>query len=547
MASPIFNQEGRLSLALNTLEEGKISTVRAAAVAFGVPRTTLFRRLKGVLPKRGMPATTRKLTRQEEDILVRWVLDIDSRGYAPRVSDVARKANLLLSERVRGTSTPPPIVGVNWATKLIRRRDDLSSEYFRKKDYQRALCEDPKIITDWFRLVQNMKLKYGIVDADMWNFDETGFQMGVISTARVVTGTERQRCPVVNQPGNRDWVTVIESVAADGRSIDPLIIFAGKLHQEQWFRELMDVNCASWKLAMSETGWTNDEIGLWWLRDVFDAQTKGSVHGKYRLLILDGHSSHNTPEFDDYCRNNNIITLYMPPHASHLLQPLDVACFSPLKRAYGQRVEDLMRLNHHHIDKSDFLTLYVPARAQVMRESTIKAGFRASGLNPLDPSVVLDQLSPQVRTPSPSPLPSSQDPENGWVPRTPRTVEQINHSARTLAKSLKRKTVRTPSPTLIASLQMAKAAQHAVYAYKLSEARVAELEQEVKRLTKKRNTKRKYRRAGGLISANDVELSQVDGVEEVEEDTIVVHDRGTRRHCGRCGEPGHNSRTCTSS
>jgi hypothetical protein len=49
------------------------------------------------------------------------------------------------------------------------------------------------------------------------------------------------------------------------------------------------------------------------------------------MLILDGHASHLTPEFDRACTENNIIQICMLSHSSHLLQPLDVSCFAVLK------------------------------------------------------------------------------------------------------------------------------------------------------------------------------------------------------------------------
>jgi hypothetical protein len=58
---------------------------------------------------------------------------------------------------------------------------------------------------------------------------------------------------------------------------------------------------------------------------------------RYRLLILDGHESHLNQDFKDYCKENDILTLCMPPHSSHILQSLHVACFSPLKRKYPTR------------------------------------------------------------------------------------------------------------------------------------------------------------------------------------------------------------------
>jgi hypothetical protein len=109
---------------------------------------------------------------------------------------------------------------------------------------------------------------------------------------------------------------------------------------------------------VSENGWTNDELGLVWLKEIFNKYTEARTIGQYRLLILDGHGSHVIPEFDLFCSDHSIIVLCMPPHSSHLLQPLDVGCFSVLKQSYGRRVEQLMRLGINHIDKTEFLPLY---------------------------------------------------------------------------------------------------------------------------------------------------------------------------------------------
>jgi hypothetical protein len=76
-------------------------------------------------------------------------------------------------------------------------------------DYQRLKCEDPVIIRDWFRLFQNVKAKYGILDDDIYNFDETGVQMGVITPGMVVTTSDGLGRAKLAQPGNREWATVI--------------------------------------------------------------------------------------------------------------------------------------------------------------------------------------------------------------------------------------------------------------------------------------------------------------------------------------------------
>jgi len=59
--------------------------------------------------------------------------------------------------------------------------------FTRKYNYQRAKCEDLKVIREWFTLIYNYKVKYSIFDDNIYNFDETGFIMGIIIATMVVT------------------------------------------------------------------------------------------------------------------------------------------------------------------------------------------------------------------------------------------------------------------------------------------------------------------------------------------------------------------------
>ena len=109
-------------------------------------------------------------------------------------------------------------IGKCWVNNFLKRHPELKSKYNRKYDYQHAKCEDPEIIRAWFQLVQNTINKYRIQNDDIYNFDETGFQMGVISTAKVITASNRA-CPISIQPDNREWIIVIESINASGWSL----------------------------------------------------------------------------------------------------------------------------------------------------------------------------------------------------------------------------------------------------------------------------------------------------------------------------------------
>ena len=100
-----------------------------------------------------------------------------------------------------------------------------------------------------------------------------------------------------------------------------MVILKAKGHQAAWYQEpeLLKTANRDWRLARSNNGWTTDKIGLRWLKDVFGPYSKPNSTSAKQMLILDGHSSHQTPEFEAFCKENAIICLCMPPHTSYLL------------------------------------------------------------------------------------------------------------------------------------------------------------------------------------------------------------------------------------
>ena len=97
-------------------------------------------------------------------------------------------ADVLLASR--GQDPPPPPVGKNWVSRFVNSQPQLQTKWNRKFHLQRARCEDPVKINAWFKLVQDTRNAYGIPDQDVYNFDETGFMMGVASTSKVVTSSK---------------------------------------------------------------------------------------------------------------------------------------------------------------------------------------------------------------------------------------------------------------------------------------------------------------------------------------------------------------------
>ena len=536
------SQEGRLLLAIKAIELGQITSIRKAASLYNVPRSTLQTRFNGRRQLAIANRTKRKLTETEEYTLLQWILTMDKRGAPLRPLIVQDMANLLLAKR--DASKPPPTVGINWVNKFVRRHDALKTRFSRKYDHQRALCEDPKKIQEWFKLVRSTIQEWGIVDDDIYNFDETGFAMGMIATARVVTQAERQSRPNLVQPGNREWVTAIETISASGWVLPPMVIFAGKTHRTNWFE---DTNLPSdWMIGVSPNGWTTDELGFEWLQSVFEPNTKDRTKGVYRLLILDGHGSHLTPRFDQYCQDHKIIPLCIPPHSSHILQPLDVGCFSVLKRSYGHQVEQLMRVGIDHIDKSDFLISYNQARTETYKEDTIRNAFKASGLVPYDPIHVLSKLYMVTKTPTP-PGSSHGSQSSYWTPQTPQNLRQLQRQSRTIEEHLRRRTIHSTSPTKQAVDQLIKGCYLAMHNAVLLSDENSKLRTANQKQRQKRSKTISSISQGGILTVQEGQL-RTQSIQNGENVGVEqsVHEPKTRApsKCSLCSSLEHTARTC---
>lgn len=88
--------------------------------------------------------------------------------------------------------------------------------------------------------------------------------------------------------------------------------------------------------------------------------------------------------------------LILPPHCSHILQPLDLSIFSPLKRALAAETDAVVRLDAGRVSRVERTQMYIRAREKAFTAANIKSGWRNTGLEPLSPIVVVDKYRPEA-------------------------------------------------------------------------------------------------------------------------------------------------------
>jgi DDE superfamily endonuclease len=111
---------------------------------------------------------------------------------------------------------------------------------------------------------------YNILPKDSYNVDEKGFMMGMASKCKVICQRSR-RNPKLTQSGNRESVTVIESVSGDGIALPPMVINKGKAHYVGWYAGITEEDVATF--GCSPKGWTDNCLGVEWLKQNFEKYT----------------------------------------------------------------------------------------------------------------------------------------------------------------------------------------------------------------------------------------------------------------------------------
>jgi transposase-like protein len=373
------DREQLIDNAVAQVRRGRIQKV--VAKQFGVCPSTLSRRRRGHTSHKKAAVGQQRLSPVQENFLVEWSLHEESAGRAPRVQDLRRVAAMLLREC--GDSQP---LGKRWHHGYVQRNPGIRLKGSTAIDTDRAWATSEGTMRQWWKEYEELVEFLGVRPSEICNMDEHGMQEGDSSSGKVL-GTSLTSRATVMQSSATEWVSIIECVDLAGRRYKPAVVFKGENVQGQWFPptwfEQRDL--PGWKYTATATGWSNNEVGLDWLRECFILHNRPSDRSRWRLLLLDGHSSHVSPEFQFESFRNKVWLRYLLPHTSHITQPLDVGVFSSLK----QRYRDMARQLVYHfasapVNKQRFLLTYRQASELAITLSNITSGFRKAGLWPVN-------------------------------------------------------------------------------------------------------------------------------------------------------------------
>ncbi|XP_022827114.1 uncharacterized protein LOC111356860 [Spodoptera litura] len=382
-----------LATAIQKVRNGEL-TAYAAAQMYKIPMTTLHDHVKTKDTLRQNAGRPTVLPVEDEKKLASTIIVMEKWGFGLSRSEILE----IVAEYVRVNNIQTPFKnntpGPDWFINF-RKRHGLSIKKAQPVEYVRRKMTDPFVIAEYFDLLNKTLKDLSLLEnpESIWNLDETSLCLDPTKTK--VVGKKNKPCARTTYGSGKENITVLAGASASGKKLPPLIIFKGKFVWDQWMADLnKDDYDFELTYAASTKGWMESEI----FHNYFEKVLIPSLGEKRpALIIYDGHSTHVDARVVELAVRNNITIIKLPPHTSHLLQPLDISVFKSFKAIWDAKLVEWQRRNvGTKMPKNVFAKTMADTWQQTNPE-VIKSGFKKAGIYPFNANVIpIDKYDPDA-------------------------------------------------------------------------------------------------------------------------------------------------------
>ena len=202
------------------------------------------------------------------------------------------------------------------AKPLEKERIDVSVDVLN--DYGKRLTEELKNIDPEF----------------LFNLDETGLDDRKYNNKTVVSLEQTPTCYKVAQPPGH--ISICPIICSDGTKLPPLVVISRKSISNDLLRYGYPKGENGY-IVSSDKGYMTTDLFENYIEEIFiphlnRKRQQSNKPNNPALIILDGFRAHSSPKLDALQKDNNWKLFFLPPHSSHLTQPLDLLIFGAFKK-----------------------------------------------------------------------------------------------------------------------------------------------------------------------------------------------------------------------
>lgn len=227
-----LSQEEKIQQAIQAVRDSIVPatgcpqlSLRQAAVNFQVPWSTLTDCYNGKRTRHEAHEGEQSLSAAQEEVLVDWIKAMGRRGIPLTPSIVIDHASEIAGKPI----------GKSWGQRFMKRHEDLKVCWTTGLEECRARSLNPTVVAEFYKLLEETIKEYNIPPENIYNMDEKGIQLGI--GKRVAALVDRDQKTVYQvEDGNRELVTIIETICADGTTLHPSVIYQGRHRDLEWGR-----------------------------------------------------------------------------------------------------------------------------------------------------------------------------------------------------------------------------------------------------------------------------------------------------------------------
>lgn len=353
---------------------------------YGVPRSTLCRKVANKETTKADFKWCSVLSQQEEADIYEWIIRCAETGHPRSSRQILRQVQKVAENPnvVRANKFPNGTPSLTWLSRFIARYGGLHKKKLKFISLATASLTESGIRHYHARVSQYLMKKglYSILfhPHRVANADETYLNFTTRFTNGYVSKSQAQGTTAVKYD-QKVHLTVMFTALATGELLPPQIIYPYERMRADIKKNFPSKDII---LSKTKTGYMNELCFLEYLQQVVVPYLDEDENRRPFILVVDKHSSHFSLSICEFCQLHQIELLTLYPNATHLLQPLDKEVFSHLKSMYDAFLLDKDENLDLKLDRATFAPLlkeFIDQKRHLLA-AHVKKGFETTGIWP---------------------------------------------------------------------------------------------------------------------------------------------------------------------
>ena len=386
-----YTQES-LNEAVKDIPAKKIS-LRKASAKYKIPVGTLSHRLNEKHGQR--PGHPSVFSQEEEEVFVSHIKVVAEWGFPFDDMDMRMLAyNYLTAQGHIVKQFKNNFPSKEWSMSFMKRhKSQLVSRLCQNIKRTRASLSADEVASYFEHLKTSLTDGNDFIPPDrIFNYDETNLSND--SGVKKCIFKRGNKHPERIKNSSKTAISIMYCGSAVGQILPCYVVYKAENLWSTW----TEGGPKNTRFNRSKSGWFDACCFTDWFESVFVPHAK-RLPGR-KAIIGDNLSSQFTDKVMKLAAEHNIAFLCLPPASTHMLQPLDMAFYGPLKKSWRKILNDRRsggKKNSKILNKEAFPALLAKLHNTIFPEGTsysknLESGFAKCGIHPFNPKSVLDQL-----------------------------------------------------------------------------------------------------------------------------------------------------------